>query len=167
MVTTPHPDAVARRALRDDLSQLAVLRREARGVVSDARGGQSLINKDRPEQAGSSLLGAALDGATDVVALVGTIDEAVVGFALAQHELTEAAVSVATLMEFWVTPDAREMGVGEELLGAVVSWAQSAGCVALDADALPGDRSTKNFFEQHGMVARAIRVQRRFDGTAS
>ena len=59
------------------------------------------------------------------------------------------------------------MGVGERLLEGVADWAQEAGCAALDADALPGDRATKNFFEQHGLVARAIRVERRFDGTAS
>lgn len=167
MDTTPYPDAFARLATFDDAVVVADLRAEARAAVSGVRGGRSLIGKDRPEQVGSTLLGEALDGATDVLALVGTIDGAVVGFALAQLEVTEAAVRIATLAELWVTPEAREVGVGEELLGGVVTWAQSAGCVALDADALPGDRATKNFFEQHGLVARAIRVQRRFDETAS
>lgn len=167
MAPTPHPDASARPATRDDLVHLAKLRAEARFTVSDARGGRSLIDKDHPEHAGSSLLGAAMDGASDVLALVGMIDEAVVGFALALHEMTEASDRVATLTEFWVTPEAREMGVGEELIGAVLTWAESVGCRALDADALPGDRSTKNFFERYGLVARGIRVQRRFDGSAS
>jgi len=88
-------------------------------------------------------------------------------YVLARHELAEGAVPVASIDELWVTPDAREMGVGEVLLDGVATWAQEAGCVALDADALPGDRATKNFFEQHGMVARAIRVERRFDGAPS
>ena len=31
----------------------------------------------------------------------------------------------------------------------------------MDSLALPGDRATKNFFETHGLVARAITVHRR------
>ena len=135
--------------------------------MASARGGASLIHKDRPEAAGTALLDQALDGAADALALVGTIDGAVVGYVLARHAFAEESVPVASIDELWVTPEAREMGVGEVLLDGVVAWAQAAGCAALDADALPGDRATKNFFEQHGMVARAIRVERRFDGAPS
>jgi GNAT superfamily N-acetyltransferase len=164
---TPHPDACARRAVHHDRELVAQLRGEARASVASVRGGASLIHKDRPEAAGTALLDEALDGAARALALVGTIDGAVVGYVLARHELAEGAVPVASIDELWVTPDAREMGVGEVLLDGVATWAQEWGCVALDADALPGDRATKNFFEQHGMVARAIRVERRFDGAPS
>jgi hypothetical protein len=41
--------------------------------------------------------------------------------------------------------------------------AAAAGAVGIEATALPGDRATKNFFETHGLVARALTVHRRLD----
>ena len=43
---------------------------------------------------------------------------------------------------------------------AVVEWATDSGCHGVDAEVLPGDRSTKNFFEAFGLVARKITVHR-------
>ncbi|MEZ5207350.1 MAG: hypothetical protein R2690_10330 [Acidimicrobiales bacterium] len=37
------------------------------------------------------------------------------------------------------------------------------GAVTVSTPSLPGDRSTKNFFESFGLVARAIVVHRTFD----
>jgi hypothetical protein len=45
----------------------------------------------------------------------------------------------------------------------VVAWCRAAGCFGIDSLALPGDRSTKNFFESFGLVARAIVVHRSLD----
>ena len=42
--------------------------------------------------------------------------------------------------------------------------AKERGALAIQSVALPGDRATKNFFETHGMVARAIIVHRWLDG---
>ena len=41
-----------------------------------------------------------------------------------------------------------------------MAWAKRWGCIGVDSLALPGDRDTKNFFETHGLVARAITVHR-------
>lgn len=158
-----HPDAAAREVTSDDVNSIATLRAEARRAVVDARGGRSHIEKDHPDHVGEAIVSRAIAGATLEAAIAGTLDEVVVGFALAHRESSDVAEPVATIEELWVTPEAREMGVGEELVAAVVRWAAQHGCVALDADALPGDRATKNFFEQHGLVARGIRVQRRLD----
>ena len=57
-----------------------------------------------------------------------------------------------------VEPEAREVGLGEELLDAVIAWSRARGCSTLDAVALPGDRHTKNFFETFGMKARLLTV---------
>ena len=42
----------------------------------------------------------------------------------------------------------------------MLEWVRSRNIPAVDSLALPGDRQTKNFFETHGLVARAIIVQK-------
>ena len=84
------------------------------------------------------------------------------GFALLRTEPAGDGL-VGAIVELFVSPWARELGVGEHLMAATVSWARDRGCEGIDAVALPGDRATKNFFESHGLVARAILVHRRFD----
>lgn len=93
--------------------------------------------------------------------MVGTLDDMVVGYMLARARDAEGSHRFAELLELWVTPEARKLGVGEAMMGVLVGWASDAGCVELDATALPGDRDTKNFFEIHGLVARQIVVSRR------
>jgi len=53
------------------------------------------------------------------------------------------------------------------LVAWLVSWAEQAGCIGIDAFALPGDRAVKNLFERSGLVARAILVHKRLDPGAS
>lgn len=65
---------------------------------------------------------------------------------------------VAVIEELYVTPSARNIGLGSALLEHAKDSAAARGCTGLDAVALPGDRATKNFFEDHAMVARAIIV---------
>ena len=60
-------------------------------------------------------------------------------------------------------PRARGVGVGYELMRACVEIARRAGCVGIDARALPGDRETKNFFESFGLVARSLVVHSALD----
>lgn len=91
----------------------------------------------------------------DSALLVGTIDDAIVGYAA-----VAAVQPLALVRALYVSPDAREVGVGEELMDAVVAWARDRALDGVDAVALPGDRETKNFFETHGLVARAITVHR-------
>lgn len=62
------------------------------------------------------------------------------------------------LVEIFVAPELRGIGVGHELLEAGATSASQAGSSSLDATVLPGDRAAKNFFESHGMVARVITV---------
>ena len=62
------------------------------------------------------------------------------------------------ITELWVDPDAREVGVGTALLEVMRREAAARDMSGLDSVALPGDRNTKNFFEDHAMVARAIVV---------
>ncbi len=153
----------ARRAVEADEPAIAALQAEARLHVHAARGGRLLVERDRQPDVSAELLTRAIAGAGEVVVAVGTLDELVVGFAVAREQPTASGDPIAEIVELWVTPDARKVGVGEELLGLIERWAAERGCAGLDADALPGDRDTKNFFESHGLVARSIRVHRALD----
>ncbi len=48
------------------------------------------------------------------------------------------------------------------MMNEVVASAKAAGCLGVDAVALPGDRNTKNFFESFGLKARLLVVHHRF-----
>jgi GNAT superfamily N-acetyltransferase len=65
---------------------------------------------------------------------------------------------VGKIRELAVDPQARGIGVGEELLNFVLTYCRSRGCIGADSFALPGARETKNFFETFGMKARLLTV---------
>lgn len=58
----------------------------------------------------------------------------------------------------FVEPPAREVGIGDALLQHVLHTLAAAGATWISAQALPGDRSMKNLFERHGLVAQTITV---------
>jgi GNAT superfamily N-acetyltransferase len=101
---------------------------------------------------------AAGPAAGDV--FVGTVDDVVVGYAIVRIDVLADGGRLAVLTDVYVEPDARGVGVGEALLDACIARARDAGCVGVDAVALPGMRESKNFFEAAGLVARAIVVHR-------
>ena len=84
--------------------------------------------------------------------LVAHIDEVVVGYLVA----TLGSDHVVRIDQVWVTPDARELGFGDALLEAAIGRARAAGATAVEGEALPGDRHTKNLYERAGIVARLI-----------
>jgi GNAT superfamily N-acetyltransferase len=92
--------------------------------------------------------------------VVGTIDDVVVGYALARSDVRADGQRVSAVSDLWVEEAARGVGVGAALIAAIMEWATSKGCVALDAWALPGERLTKNFFEAAGLTARLLIVSR-------
>lgn len=65
---------------------------------------------------------------------------------------------VAVIEELYVRPPARRIGLGSALLDHARNLSAARGCTGLDAVVLPGDRTTKNFFEDNSMTARAIIV---------
>lgn len=147
-------EVTARRARDADRDRLDQLVAQARAALVEQRGGRSHLGID-----GSGWTLADRLSDPQAIVLVGTIDGAVIGYAVVSYRLTEMA-NAGRIEAIFVEPDAREVGVGEELLNAAIEWCQSHRCSAMDAVALPGDRHTKNFFETFGMVARAIVVSR-------
>ena len=58
----------------------------------------------------------------------------------------------------FVEPDAREVGIGDALLLHALELLRRHDATWIGATALPGDRSMKNLFERHGLVAQSISV---------
>jgi GNAT superfamily N-acetyltransferase len=149
----------ARPASSDDLPRIADLARAAIDELRSTKGGEVWARREARKEPIDESLAADLAN-TDAVVLVGAIDDAVIGYAVAVIEKLADGSELARLTDVYVEPEARGVGVGEMLLDAVVAWATERGCTGIDSLALPGNRETKNFFESFGLVARAIVVHR-------
>ncbi len=139
-----------RPALVGDEDELRRLAQLARDAAADGRGGRPLV--------------ASLPSAARLVEdldafVVGTIGGHTMGYAV-----TVADGRFGRLPELFVEPPARSVGLGAALLDAAIARLTAAGCEWIDSQALPGDRSTKNFFEAHGMVTRLLVTHRKLDG---
>lgn len=106
-------------------------------------------------------LASAPDGSDHVV--VGVIDGVVVGFAIARVEERPSRGRVMVIDRAHVATEARGLGFGDALLGAVIEAGRASQCVEVEGVALPGDRETKNMFERAGVTARSIVVSKRLD----
>ena len=156
-------EARARPATIDDLDQIVGLAVAARESLSTVRGGPVLLATDRRTGDLARQMETAITD--DSINLhVGTLEEVVVGYLVAALVPTPGGPLLAEIEELYVEPAARQVGVGAALLAPVIDWAIGHGCDGVDALALPGDRATKNFFESHGLVARAIIAHRSLPG---
>lgn len=153
-------EEAARPATGEDVPRLAQLVAEAVAEQAEGRGGRIWSAREtRALPADASL--AALVADPDALVLAGTIDGTVVGYAVTVTEQLRTGDRLGVVTDVYVEEGARGVGVGEALLDQVVAWCEAAGCIGIDALALPGNRSTKNFFESFGFTARAIVVHRR------
>jgi GNAT superfamily N-acetyltransferase len=153
-------EEAARPATGEDVARLAELVAEAVAEQAEGRGGRIWSSREARAVPAESSLAALVDD-PGVLVLVGTIDGTVVGYAVAVTEELRTGDRLGIVSDVYVDPGAREVGVGEALLDRVVAWCEDAGCIGIDALALPGNRETKNFFESFGFTARAIVVHRR------
>jgi GNAT superfamily N-acetyltransferase len=139
-------DPTVRLATTDDQDQLRDLELEARDALIGQRGGDRWL-------AEHPLIGEEWGvrcGSGDV--FVGTIDGVVIGYLVAEL----GADDIVRVEQVWVTPEARELGFGDELLAAAIASATARGAIGVEGQALPGDRHTKNLYERAGIVARLI-----------
>lgn len=151
-----------RRAEPGDLPVLEALAELAVEEMSPLRGGSVWSRREARRVPMADGFRADLAD-PDVCVAVGAIDGTVVGYGTVRVELLHDGDSIGRVDDIYVMPGARGVGVGESIINHLMDWAADRGCVGIDSLALPGDRHTKNFFETHGLVARAIIVHRKLD----
>jgi GNAT superfamily N-acetyltransferase len=152
-------------ASREHLDALEALAAEAVAEQADARGGWVWSRREVRPRPFSESLGAALAD-PDQAVWVGLIDGTPVGYAAAAVESLQSGDRLGRVTDLYVTAGARDVGVGEELIGEVLQWCGQRDCVGVDALALPGNRATKNFFETFGFTARLLVLHRKLAPSA-
>ncbi|MFV0315768.1 MAG: GNAT family N-acetyltransferase [Microthrixaceae bacterium] len=168
-----------RPATAGDVETLVTMHTDALEESRNSRGGLNLsaeLSRGIDTTAAAESIGSELHDA-DVEVIVGTLspkgrqepmsgpdEEAVLGYCVVDTAPRRPdgppIAPTARLRELWVEPGARRIGLGSALLEAAIEVAVDRGCAGIESVALPGDRATKNFFEDHAMVARAIIVHR-------
>lgn len=156
---SPAPTEGCRPARVEDLPRLLDLVERGVAELSANKGGGVWALAEARQRPYRDRLEAELDD-PDALVLAGTIDDVVIGYAVAAIRPLPGGGQLGVLTDVFVEPGAREVGVGDRLLDHVLDWCRDRGCIGVDSIALPGDRHTKNFFEAHGLVARAIVVHR-------
>ncbi|HEY3832928.1 MAG TPA: GNAT family N-acetyltransferase [Acidimicrobiia bacterium] len=142
-----------------DIERIVELAARFRSDLAGERGGELWQAADvEPVDAGRVLAWLA-DPAVFVV--VGGIDGAALGFAVARAVGLRDGTRLGVIDELFVEREAREVGVGEAIVDAVSRWCRAEGCRGIDATALPGMRASKNFFEGSGFVTRRLTMHHR------
>lgn len=148
-----------RAATTDDLDVLVEFATALVDELGPMRGGALWARRDaRAEPLRDAFVDLLHD--PDAVVRIGSIDDAPVGFAVMVIEDLGDGGRLARITELLVLDGARGVGLGEALLGDLVAEAAARGCLGVDALALPGHRSTKNFFEGQGFTARLLTMHR-------
>ena len=83
------------------------------------RGGDVWARRDAPATPYENRLALAVADPAQLL-VVGTIDDAVVGYAVAATEVLGVGSLLARLTDLYAEPEAREVGVGEKLLDYVI-----------------------------------------------
>lgn len=148
-----------RSATTDDLDVLVEFATTLVDELGPMRGGALWVRRDARTGPLRDAFMDLLDD-PDAVVRIGCLDDAPVGFAVMVVEDLGDGGRLARITELLVLDGARGVGVGEALLGDLVTEAAARGCVGVDALALPGHRSTKNFFEGQGFTARLLTMHR-------
>lgn len=150
----------ARPATSEDLPHLADLAARALAELAPTRGGAVFVAREgRAEPVAETL---AADLADDTVAVfTGTIDDHPIGYAVGRTEVLRDGSRLGVITDLFVDEGARAVGVGEALMGELLAWFREQGCAGADTTALPGNRPTKNFFEESGFTARLLVMHHR------
>ena len=153
------PEESCRPAMEEDLPRLVELVDAAVTDLQAGRGGAvwARYNARRPPY--EAALRSELSS-PDHHVLVGLLDDTIMGYGVARVERLADDGLLGVVSDLYTEPGARELGIGEATMQALVDWCGSRGCFGVDSLALPGDRHSKNFFESFGLVARAIIVHR-------
>jgi GNAT superfamily N-acetyltransferase len=153
---TPSRPSFVRPATPDDGALVGRLRQQAFADLGPARGGAMYLQRHAAEL---PALRADWSEATRRVWL-GGIEHIPVGYLLAATVPLPSGALVGVIEAIYVDRGARACGIGEAMMSVGLDWFRAQGCVGVEATALPGQRATKNFFEEHGLKARLLTVYR-------
>ncbi len=103
----------------------------------------------------SKYRGTVQQQSSDVLSLVFV---AGIGTTIMGSAATQIDGNKANIVNIYVEPDAREIGIGDALLSQLIDELRRREITYVNAQALPGDRATKNLFERHGLIAQTIIV---------
>ena len=150
----------SRPASADDIPRVVELAEAMRAELGGMRGGALWLARDAWPDPLEDAYGTLLTR-DDALVLVGTIDDVALGFGAVVVERLRSGARLGVITDLYVEPEAREVGIGEAMADALVEHCTAAGCIGVDATALPGNRAAKNFFETHGFTARSLTMHRR------
>ena len=154
-------EEACRAAQPADVPRIAELARAVIDELAPMRGGAVWKAREaRPEPIEEGLT-ALLDDA-DARVVVGSIDDVVVGYAVVRLEHLADGSVLGVIDDIFVEEEARQIGLGELMIGDLMAWCEERKCLGMDAMALPGHRATKNFFEESGFTARQLVMHHSF-----
>ena len=142
------------------MNTLVELYRAFRDALVSERGGSVHLLKEGFAEPLEEHFAAIIDDLEQLV-LLGTLDAVPVGLAIARLAEMPDSSTVASVEALYVDPAAREVGVGEKLLEAIIDWATRRGATGVDVHVLPGMRAPKSFLEGSGFVARLLVMHRK------
>lgn len=137
-------DPVVRDAEQRDVPELVWLEGIARDHLPGQRGGDLWLARHPAQSPSWPSVEAG-----DVV--VGVIDDVSVGYL--RFHIDAAVLHVD---DVFVHPGARDVGFGDALLAAAIARGVERGARRIEAEALPGDRDTKNLYERAAITAKRI-----------
>jgi len=152
----------SRRAGHDDIARIVELARLMRAELAPMKGGGTWLERDAWPEPLEQAYGDLLTN-DDACVVVGTIDDVVLGFGAVRVERLRSGARLGVVTDLFVEPEAREVALGEEIIGELIAFCVDRDCVGIDAVALPGHRATKNFFEEHHFTARMLVMHRRLE----
>jgi GNAT superfamily N-acetyltransferase len=180
--------ACARLALEADIERLVELYSDAVSELSVMRGGRVLIGLNGREgslessfrrqltASGELVVVGSLDGGVDRAEGLGGAEGlsgfegsagfessggcSVVGYGTCRLLELSDGERVGSVQDLYVDPLVRRRGVGRAMADQMVYWCQEQGCIGVDANALPGSRAVKSFFEAGRFTARLLVMHR-------
>jgi GNAT superfamily N-acetyltransferase len=163
-VTPVVPEATpfARAARQADVPQLVDLYEQAAAELAPMRGGRVLLGlSGRQPPLAASFARQFADPRQFVVVTARDDDpDDIVGFGTCRMLDLSDGERVGSIEDLYVTPPARRAGAGRAMGALLVRWCSSEGCTGVDANALPGSRAVKSFFESEGFTARLLVMYR-------
>ena len=155
-------EEACRPAAPADVPWIAALARAVIDELAPMRGGAVWKAREARQEPIEEGLEALLDdpGARMVV---GTIDGVICGYAVVHLEHLADGSVLGVIDDIFVEEGARQIGLGELMIGDLMAWCEERKCIGMDAMALPGHRATKIFFEESGLTARQLVMHHRFE----